>query len=583
MTTGAPRQFPNPHRRAEARAICAFLLTGCGAGSASAPTSYDPAPVARERAARTSDLKRFARVEGARFLAPDGRPLLLRGMAFGNRVWQDVRIPREHHDERDYARLAALGMNSVRFYMHYRTFESDEAPGQWLSDGFRWLDDNVAWAKKHGIFLVLNLHVPPGGFQSLGAGKALWREPALQARFIALWRAIAERYAREPTIVGYDLLNEPVVERGLEEWQSLAERTIAAIRQVDPNHALFVERVNAVAGDWSENANRNFVRVSDPNVVYEFHFYKPFNFTHQSAPWVDFAPVNIRYPDAKAVEVEWFHLKLETGSFNSPKLPPGSTPWRYYKGQSITVSDARMVVGKPSLACSRVGRGRAFFDDVVLERVDAAGRVVEELWRVNLDTPRGWYFWQQSGKGERALVTSGHGDASALSITGTSDEANLGADYLRFAPTPGATYRLSGWMRGENIPREAKCQLRLDLFSSKLPVQRSDRAYLEQELDAYLAWGAREKVPLYLGELGTIRFAFENDRGGERWVADMLDLLRERQLGFAYHDYHEAYMGLFYGDDALPDPKRANDALLRVLTDKLGASRARERAAAAAE
>jgi len=58
-------------------------------------------------------------------------------------VWQDVRIPREHHAEVDYGRVAEMGMNSVRFYLHYRTFEQ--------ADGWQWLDDNVAWAKRHGI------------------------------------------------------------------------------------------------------------------------------------------------------------------------------------------------------------------------------------------------------------------------------------------------------------------------------------------------------------------------------------------------------------------------------------------------
>ena len=103
-------------------------------------------------------------MDGDRIIGPDGKPLELRGMSFGNRVWLDDRLPRTHHDERDYARLAALGLNAVRFYVNYRTLETDDAPGKWLADGLQWLDDNVAWAKKHGVYLILNQHVPPGGF-----------------------------------------------------------------------------------------------------------------------------------------------------------------------------------------------------------------------------------------------------------------------------------------------------------------------------------------------------------------------------------------------------------------------------------
>jgi endoglucanase len=530
--------------------------------SAASPGVVTPAPARPPTAA-------VVRVAGDRIVAPDGQPLELRGMSFGNRVWLDDRLPNEHHDERDYARLAALGMNAARFYLNYRTLESDAAPGQWLADGWQWLDDNIAWAKQNGVYLVLNLHVPPGGFQSLGKGTALWTDPKMQERFIAIWRAIATRYEKEPTIAGYDLLNEPVVTKSIDEWKTLAERTIRAIREVDPNHAIFVERVNAVGSDWAENADRNFFRVSDPNVVYEFHFYKPFHFTHQSAEWVDFAAEKQRYPDERIAEAEWFLTDFASASFNSPKLPPGDSDWKYYEGLAFTVTNPTIALGKPSLVCARGGAGKAYFDDIVLERLDAAGKPAETLYKVNLDTTRGWYFWEKAPRGSRALEKQGHGDQASLSITGTTDDANLGADFLRFVPKQGATYRLSGWMKGERIPAEASCKIRLDFSSSKVPVHTRGRAYLAQELEAYLAWARREKVPLFLGEFGAIRFAFEEDRGGDRWTADMLDLLIENKLSFSYHDYHEAHFGLFIGEGTLPTDDQLNRPLYEVLKQKL--------------
>jgi endoglucanase len=538
--------------------------------AASAATETPAAPVAAP-VQRPVPTAAVVRVEGNQIVGPDGQPLELRGMSFGNRVWLDDRMPRVHHDERDYARLAALGMNAVRFYVNYRTLENDAAPGTWLADGWQWLDENIAWAKRHGVYLVLNLHVPPGGFQSLGKGKALWTDAKMQERFIAIWRAIAERYSKEPGVAGFDLLNEPVVEKGPEEWKGLAERTIRAIREVDPNHAIFVERFNAIKGDWSENADRNFVRVSDPNVVYEFHFYKPFHFTHQNAEWVDFAAEKQRYPDDKIAEVEWFLTDFGTATFNSPKLPPGDSDWRYYEGLSFTLTDPTLVVGKPVLQCTRAGAGKAYFDDLVLERVGPEGKAIETLSRVNLDTARGWYLWEKAPAptAKRALEQQGHGDRSSLSITGTTDDANLGADFLRFRPTQGTIYRLSGWMKGERIPPEASCKFRLDFLRARAPVHTRGRAFLEQELDAYLAWAKRENVPLFLGEFGAIRFAFEQDRGGDRWTADMLDLLLEKKLSFAYHDYHEAHFGLYIGEGSLPKDSQLNRPLYEVLKKKL--------------
>jgi endoglucanase len=79
-------------------------------------------------------------------------------------------------------------------------------------------------------------------------------------------------------------------------------------------------------------------------------------------------------------------------------------------------------------------------------------------------------------------------------------------------------------------------------------------------------------VPLFWGEFGAIKNAFEDERGGLRWVNDMLDLLLERQLSFTYHDYHEDSMGIFIGDKGLPDPNHANQPLIDLFRQKLAPS-----------
>jgi endoglucanase len=92
-----------------------------------------------------------------------------------------------------------------------------------------------------------------------------------------------------------------------------------------------------------------------------------------------------------------------------------------------------------------------------------------------------------------------------------------------------------------------------------------DRDFLTRELDAYVAFGKQHRVPLFLGEFGTVRQSFEADRGGQRWVSDMLELLDERGLSYAYNSYHDSYMGLFFGEGTLPDPTNANQPLLELL------------------
>ena len=250
----------------------------------------------------------FLHAVGTGLVDGDGRQIRLKGMSFGNGVYANPPLPEWRRSEADYRRCQELGVNSVRFYLHHQWLEGRNR-GTWNERGFAWLEQNVAWARAHGIGLILNLHVPPGGFQSNGGGRALWTSDENQRRLVALWREIARRFANEPAIQGYDLLNEPVVTESIGQWERLARRTVAAIREVDRRHLVVVERVNAVcaggflraprAADWAPDRNGllNFFRIDDGNVMYEFHYYQPFGFTHQGATWTPVpVPSTASYP-----------------------------------------------------------------------------------------------------------------------------------------------------------------------------------------------------------------------------------------------------------------------------------------------
>lgn len=557
-------------------------------------------------------------VQGREVVDGEGTPVVMRGIAFGNEVWNHTAIPSAHHTGRDFATVAAMGMNSVRFYLSYRTFEDDAAPFVYKEAGWSWLDQNVEWAKRHGVRLVLNMHAPVGGYQSQGKGSALWEDEEAQERFIALWRAIAERYRAEPTVVGFGILNEPVPVKSIAQWKALAERTIEQIRQVNQHHIVFVERASAVGGDWSENAERNFFRVSDPNVVYEFHFYKPYHFTHQNAAWSDFAAREGWYPDDSIPEVEWFQLKTE-GVAHSESLPAGDSDWTMLETEPFSVYEGGIKLGKPFLVCD-AGQGEVTFDSLSLTRLTGGQakrpapppvvapvppsakpaqvsdleissrklqpgtaspksgkqegeaeveRELETLFEVDLDTRRGWYFWSQNGSGRVGTSPEGHGDATALFISGTTGAANLGSDPLRFRVEAGSEYQLQGLAKAKGLAEGSECRLRLEFYSSRVPVHGRNRAYLKSELDAYLSWGEKEDVPLYLGEFGTIRDSFLPGRGGEKWVADMLDLLKASGLSFAYHTYHEKPFGLYVSDGMLPMEGALNRNLFDVFVEKL--------------
>ncbi len=287
-----------PPSRAAPCFAAALLLSCAGAAGPARPAL--PVPDASVRTGVSPAENPFVHAAGTGLVDEEGRRFVPRGLALTNGVWVTPWVPEGVRSEEDYRRLEELGVNAVRIYLHYRWFEDDRRPYTYQERGFGWLSQNLAWARAHGIRLLLNLHVPQGGFQSAGEGRALWTDPENQRRFVALWRELARRYRDEQAVLGYDLLNEPVVTESIAQWEELARATVAAIRAEDPRHLVVIERVNGVypggwlrrirLADWSpdRNGELNFVTVNDTNVMYEFHFYQPFQFTLWGWPftWV---------------------------------------------------------------------------------------------------------------------------------------------------------------------------------------------------------------------------------------------------------------------------------------------------------
>src|SRR3546814_7990770 len=87
---------------------------------------------------------------------------------------------------------------------------------RWKEDGFARIDALIDWARANQIYVILDLHAAPGG-QGTDLpiadrdpdAPSLWDSAENQRRTVALWRKLAARYADEPWVGGYDILNEP--------------------------------------------------------------------------------------------------------------------------------------------------------------------------------------------------------------------------------------------------------------------------------------------------------------------------------------------------------------------------------------
>ena len=236
----------------------------------------------------------FITVLGKDLVDESGKKYQIKGMGFGNNISSNPSFASTiHHSEKHFGFLAEMGFNSVRFNINYAIFEDDENPYVYRDEGFEWLDKNIAWAKKYGIRLVLSMHYPQGGCQSTGEGSALWTEPENMKRLTALWTEIAKRYADEPTILGYGLINEPnvAVENtadAIDVYTAAVQGMVDSIREVNDTQIIFVEKIHTILTietgkkSWPDlNGRLNFPVIQDDNIVYEFHFYNPLDYTHQ--------------------------------------------------------------------------------------------------------------------------------------------------------------------------------------------------------------------------------------------------------------------------------------------------------------
>ncbi len=190
-----------------------------------------------------------------------------------------------HVTKEDIDSLASWGFNSVRLPMHYNLFtlpiEDEPIAGSqtWIEKGFTLTDSLISWCKANDMYVVLDLHAAPGG-QGYDEGisdydpskPSLWESFDNKQKTVALWDRISERYINEPTIAGYDLLNEVNWNlSGNVALKNLYVEITEAIRANGDQHILFIE------GNWFANDFTGLTPPWDDQLVYSPHKYWSFN------------------------------------------------------------------------------------------------------------------------------------------------------------------------------------------------------------------------------------------------------------------------------------------------------------------
>jgi endoglucanase len=178
-------------------------------------------------------------------------------------------------DGDDIALMAKLGFDHVRLSI-------DAAPLETAFRGYGGKDDFLPRLDKavdamlgNGLAVLIDLHPSDNYKQQLRNGNDSVDQ------LVALWRKLAAHYAnRDPERVFFEVLNEPEVYDSY-RWEGIQARVGAAIREEAPKHTII-----AAGGTWSDVWDLLALEpLADGNVIYNFHFYEPHEFTHQGATW----------------------------------------------------------------------------------------------------------------------------------------------------------------------------------------------------------------------------------------------------------------------------------------------------------
>lgn len=226
------------------------------------------------------------RVEGNKFIDPQGKEIIFRGLCYSD----PVKLVRDGvWNERYFAESAEWGANIVRFAVHPSNINS-----MGWDETFAAMDQGIEWAKKYNMYVIMDWH-SIGNLKEERYTSAMYNTNLTET--FKFWRTVAQRYKDCPTVALYELFNEPTVTGTgsctWSEWKSIQEQIIDTIRAYNPAAVCLCAGFNW-AYDLTPVATEPIER---ENIAYVSHPYP----MKRSEPWEeqwerDFGYVADTYP-----------------------------------------------------------------------------------------------------------------------------------------------------------------------------------------------------------------------------------------------------------------------------------------------
>lgn len=288
-----------------------------------------------------------------------------------------------HTTAQDIALIKSMGFDHVRFPIEPAPLFGDP-PSVLNATYLQNVDTALDMILSTGLAVVVDIH-PSDEFKI----RMLRDDRNLEA-FATFWRAFAAHLSkRDPDRLFLEVVNEPMVEDGY-RWHGIQGKLIAAIRASAPRHTII-----ASGHRWSGLSEMLFLEpYADTNIIYNFHYYEPFAFTHQGATWAGpHLPFykNVPYPSSPAAVKSLLDtIEDEPARYNL--LRYGEDNWTAARiDRELSAAAAWATKHRVYLTCNEFGVFRRFAKPA--DRVAWLHDMRVALEKHNI----GWTMWDYSG------------------------------------------------------------------------------------------------------------------------------------------------------------------------------------------
>jgi endoglucanase len=282
--------------------------------------------------------------------------------------------------EKMFADIANAGFKTVRLPICFSAWMQLKQPYNWDNPKALEIADNfVNRALSNNLNVIIDLHHTEFDNTIPEAKNA--------ERTVNLWIKIAERYKNtDPEKVFFELRNEPR-DITAEGWRWEVEQLVKYIRPIAPKHTLIV-------GFEEWNGRKQMIQskpFADPNIIYTFHYYDPFVFTHQGATWAGDGLSDVKY-----VPFPWLKTrKIETPSTAKGKWVEGMIN-AYEKDSNAAKMFADLKEAKDWSVKNKVPIFLGEFGSYNLKpTIEDRCRHAETIYSAlgKLDIPSAWWEW----------------------------------------------------------------------------------------------------------------------------------------------------------------------------------------------